>query len=312
MSGVDAFQAGAAWTDLSSRGRFVATGEDRERLIHAICSNVVEGLAPGRGTYAFFLNAQGRILSDSHIFVESDSILIDCEPEAGDSLREHIEAYIIMDDVSLEDIASTTRLLVVAGTRSREVVSSLLGTPPEDALAFVQAGDRRVFRVPVGTTDAYWILAGKRDAQVLPEAVTRHGAVQVDASDFDALRVASGVPRFGPDFGSRNIPQETQQFNAVSFDKGCYTGQEIVERVRSRGRVRRLLVGVELESPSIPDELTIQHKGRAVGKMTSPTAGSLASGKARGFAIVRREAAAPGTEVQVSGSRAWILDVSRT
>ena len=311
MSGSEALRLGAGWTDLSSQGRLIATGEDRERLIHAISSNTVEGLAPGHGAYAFFLNAQGKIQSDSHIFVDRDHVLINCEPEVSRSLEAHIESYIIMDDVVLENVTASTQLLAVSGPRSREVVSTLCGSPPDEALAFVRSGEIRVFRVPVGSTDSYWILAPRPNVQRVIEVIEARGAIAATEQDGEALRVANGVPRFGPDFGPGNIPHETQQLNAVSFTKGCYTGQEIVERVRSQGRVRRLLVGVELEGACPPEDLTVLHESRPVGTMTSPTPGSPLERRARGFAIVRRDASAPGTTVRVGRLEGRVLDVSR-
>ena len=311
MSGGDALRLGAAWRDLSSRGRLAAAGEDRARLLHAITSNDIEGLAPGRGTYAFFLNAQGRIESDSRVFVDRDHLLIDCEPEASSSLRAHVERYIIMDDVELVDVSASTGLLAVAGPQSREAVSALCNPPPTDALAFRESGGARIVRVPVGVVDGYWILAPSAGMEAIIAELEGRGTVPASDKDFEELRVFMGIPRFGRDFWTSNIPQETQQLNAVSFTKGCYTGQEIVERVRSRGRVRRLLVGVELESPLVPEDLAVYHNGKRVGALTSPVSGRLPHGRARGFAIVRREAAAAGTPVRVGGTGGRILDVSR-
>ncbi len=302
---------GAAWRDLSTRGRLRATGEDRARLLHAISSNIVEGLSPGQGTYAFFLDAQGHIQSDSRIFIDGDHILIDCESEAGAALKDHIEGYIIMDDVFLEDIAASNCLLAVLGPTSRQTVSSLFGKVPASELSFVHSGPVRVFRVPVGETDGYWIEAPRAELSRLTTELESGGAVAATDEDLEILRVSRLVPRFGRDFGPRNIPHETQQLNAVSFTKGCYTGQEIVERVRSQGRVRRLLVGIELESSSVPEDLTVYHDGKRVGTMTSPTPGAAPDGATRGFAIVRREAGDSGTQVRVGQSLGRVLDASR-
>lgn len=311
MSGGDALRLGAAWRDLSSRGRLAATGEDRARLLHAISSNDIEGLAPGRGAYAFFLNAQGRIQSDSHVFVDRDHLLIDCEAEASGPLRAHIERYIIMDDVELADVSASTGLLAVAGPQSRSAVSALCSPLPAETLAFERSGEIRVVRVPVGTVDGYWVLAPDTEIEEIIAHIESRKTVPVSDQDFEDLRVAMGIPRFGRDFWPSNIPHETQQLNAVSFTKGCYTGQEIVERVHSRGRVRRLLVGVELESPLVPADLTVYHNGKRVGALTSPVLGRLPDGHARGFAIVRRQAAAAGTPVRVGSTGGRILDVSR-
>lgn len=296
---------------MSSRGRLVATGEDRARLLHAISSNDVEGLPRGRGTYAFFLNAQGRIQSDSHLFVDCDHLLIDCEPEASGTLRSHIESYIIMDDVELEDVSASTQLVAVWGPHSRKVVSALCNPAPTEALAFESADDVRIFRIPVGSIDGYWVLAPKALSHQIVAEIEASGATQASDLEYELLRVSMGIPRFGPDFGPSNIPHETQQLNALSFEKGCYTGQEIVERVRSQGQVRRLLVGMELESADVPTDLDVYHDGRLVGRLTSPVPDGCPAGRVRGFAIVRRQAAAPGTTVRVGGFKGRVLDVSR-
>ncbi len=311
MEGYEALRRSAAWRDLSARGRLRATGADRARLLHAITSNVVEARAPGRGVYAFFLDAQGHIQADSHIFVAPDHILIDCEPESTSGLQEHIESYIIMDDVSIENITDETALLAVVGPMARRVAAALCDRLPEETLSFVEVGNLRVYRAPLAETDGYWIAAAASDKRMLVDTLEAQGAVSADEDAFEANRVQHRIPRFGVDFGPKNIPHETQQLHAVSFTKGCYTGQEIVERVRSRGQVKRLLVGIELESAAVPEVLTVRHNGKPVGALTSPTPGSPPDGRACGFAIVRSLAAAPGTAVQVGGTPGRTADVAR-
>lgn len=266
---------------------------------------------PGHGVYSFFLDAQGHIQADSHIFVAPDHILIDCEPDATSRLREHIENYIIMDDVSIDNITDETALLALAGPMARRVAAPLCERLPEETLSFVEVGNLRVYRAPLAGTDGYWIAAAASDKRMLADTLEARGAVAADEEACEAHRVRRGVPRFGVDFGPKNIPHETQQLHAVSFTKGCYTGQEIVERVRSRGQVRRQLVGVELESAAIPAVLTVWHNGKTVGTMTSPTPGSPPDGKACGFAIVRSLAAASGTAIQVGETAGRTVDVAR-
>lgn len=311
MRGYEALKRAAAWRDLSSRGRLKATGEDRVRLIHAIASNAVEGLAPGQGVYSFFLDAQGHIQADSNIFVDDDHLVIDSEPAAGRTLLDHIESYIIMDDVTLEDIGSSTALLAVAGPSSRDIAASLSRQLPDAPLAFVKAGLFTIYRAPVGETEGFRICAPLADRERLIDELESQGAVPAAEESWEALRVRQGIPRFGTDFGPRNIPHETQQLQAVSFTKGCYTGQEIVERVRSQGRVRRLLVGVELDSADLPDDLTVRFDGTEVGGLTSPTPGTPDEGTGHGFAIVKRLAATPGTVVRVGETTGTVTDVAR-
>ena len=311
MRGYDALRRAAAWRDLSSRGRLTATGADRARLIHAIASNAVEDLAPGLGVYSFFLDAQGHIQADSNIFVDDDHLVIDSEPAASRVLHEHIESYIIMDDVTLVDIGPSTALLAVAGPSSRDILSSLGSQLPDAPLAFVNAGSFTIYRAPIGAIEGFRICVPLADRDRLIAELESRGAVPAVEDSWEAVRVRQGIPRFGVDFGPRNIPHETQQLHAVSFTKGCYTGQEIVERVRSQGRVRRLLVGVELDSADVPDDLTVRFDGTEVGVLTSPTQGTPDDGKGRGFAIVKRLAATPGTVVQVGETTGTVTDVAR-
>src|SRR3974390_383490 len=105
--GYQALRESAARFDLSMRGRIRATGEDRKRLLHALTTNHVQDLAPGQGLYAFFLNAQGRVLADAVILCADDHLLISTEPESRLNVLEHIDRYIIADDVALEDATDT-------------------------------------------------------------------------------------------------------------------------------------------------------------------------------------------------------------
>ena len=312
MTASEAFRRGAAWSDLSWRGRLRATGEDRIRLLHAISSNDIEGLVPGRGAYAFFLNAQGKIQSDSHIFVDEDHVEIDCEPEATDALRQHIESYIIMDDVVLETVSAETTCLGVAGPVAAEVVRTIGLPTPEGELEFLRSGATCVRRALVAGRGGFWIEVPVPDGPELSQELLAAGAAHATAQECEATRVLMGIPRFGVDFGPRNIPHETQQLRAVSFTKGCYTGQEIVERVRSQGQVRRLLVGIELHSSAPPTEMTVRHQGSIVGEMTSATPGCGPAANARGFSIVRREAANPGTAVRVGDTPGVVIDIAST
>lgn len=310
VQGYQALHESAAQVDISSRGRIRATGEDRVRLLHAVAANALDNLAPGRGAYTFFLNAQGRIQADGHVFVAADHVLLDCEPACRGRLREHLESFIVMDDVTLEDVTEKTCAFAVAGPRAAAAAAALCGRAPRGDLEFLEADGVRAARVPLAGNDGFRLTAdsGKRGA--ILRVLERSGVAAASPEDFEIVRVESGVPRWGIDYGPENIPHETRQLHAVSFTKGCYTGQEIVERVRTQGRVNRLLVGLQLDAASTPENLEVRHEGRAVGKMTSAVF-SPRFRKTMGFAIVRRAAASPGTRVTVGGTPALVTDVSR-
>src|SRR5712671_6988633 len=113
--GYEALRSSAAWLDLSFRGKIIAAGDDRARLLHAMLTNHIQQFQPGEGCYAFFLNAQGRILSDVNVFCRTADFLLDVEPETRKSVYEHLDKYIIADDVTLEDVTDRTATIDLEG-----------------------------------------------------------------------------------------------------------------------------------------------------------------------------------------------------
>ncbi len=264
--GYTKLRTGAAWFDVSARGRIRVTGEDRARLLHAMASNDVLHLKPGEGCYTFFLSAQGRILADAILLCFEDHFLLDTEPERRALLYEHLDKYIIADDVALEDITDATREYACEGP---------LAEPPSPLApyAHVEDGGRTVFRASVTGQPGFRVVTN----EAMP--------VDADAEDVRTVRLENGVPRCGEDFSDRHLPHETQLLEAVHFNKGCYLGQEIVERVRSRGNVHRLLVRIAADRAVEPGT-KITAGGSEAGEVTS-TAFSPAQGRHAGLAYVR-------------------------
>jgi aminomethyltransferase len=303
MAGYTALHESAAWLDVSQRGRIRASGEDSLRLLHAIASNAVEGLQPGQGVYAFFLNAQGRIQADSRIFVSEDHALIDCEPQVRQTLFDHINSYIIMDDVQLEDVSDATAAIALEGPRAGEIALQALGEvlPASEPHAHRESGGIRVLRAAITGQPGLWLLCPAARKASLLEQLEAAGAVAASEQDFEVARVENRRPRFGEDYSDSNIPHETGLLRAVSFSKGCYLGQEIVERVRARGQVNKLLASLEFDTRQPPRAGTpVDHAGKEAGRLTSPVF-SPRLGKVVAFAILRREAAAEGAQVAANG-----------
>ncbi len=301
-NGYEALRQSAAWLDVSSRGRIRATGEDRVGLLHAMCSNDIESLRPGEGSYGFFLNAQGQIQTDSRIYVSEDHVLLDCEPERGPRLLRHLEKFIIMDDVTLEDPAPRSTMIALEGPRADSIASEVVGgkLPGPAPHSHNSCGGVRMFRSSLSGQPGLWILVEPAQKAGLIRSLEAAGAAVATEEDYRVVRVENQVPRCGSDFDN-HLPHETQQLHALSFTKGCYLGQEIVERVRSRGQVNRLLVGLELAGDEAPLEGSpVIVEDKEVGWLTSP-AFSPRLGCVAGFAVLRREAASPGTGVRVDG-----------
>src|SRR5580765_757595 len=125
--GYTSLREAAACLDLSGRGKIRAIGEDRARLLHAMTTNQVETLKPGEGCYAFFLSAQGRILADANLLCFEDHFLIDTEPETRTKVYEHLDRYIIVDDVTLDDQTDRIATISIEGPQAAAALATLTG-----------------------------------------------------------------------------------------------------------------------------------------------------------------------------------------
>lgn len=306
----------AAWIDLSKRGRLRISGEDRARLVNAMTTNQVQGLQPGRGCYLFFLNAQGRILGDANVFCFADHLLLDTEPEIRQKLLEHLDRYIIADDVTVEDVTATTTAIALEGPQAEAALSALdpeLELPSEPN-SLVRRGARTIARVSSTGSGGFCIFApADEKANLLTELVAA-GIPEATPDDARTVRIENGHPRYGDEITERYLVQETGQLQAVNFNKGCYLGQEIVERVRSRAQIHRVLQRIEIDSPDVPApgaKLTagltsgITPGDADAGEIVS-AAYSPAFGKVAAMAYVRIQFAKPGTELSCDGAPARV------
>jgi folate-binding protein YgfZ len=310
-----ALHSGAAVLDLSTRGKIIARGEDRARLLHAMTTNHVQQLQPGEGCYAFFLNPQGRILGDVNLFCRPEDFLLDVEPETRELLYQHLDKFIIADDVTLEDATGQMATLDLEGPEA-PAVAGRMGIPqPEKPWSFTTWNEILIARVSFTGAPGLRFFVPAQAKQKLIEDFQNAGAVPAGPpganDDAHVVRVEHFKPRYGEDFSQATLSQETQQMHALHFTKGCYIGQEIVERVRSRGLVHRLLVGVEIEGSEVPEPDTrLFHGDENIGKMTS-AAFSPALGKVVGMAYVKREIAEPGTVLTINGRAAEVRALHR-
>ena len=285
--GYEALRHGAAWLDLSARGRIVARGRDRARLLHAITSNEVKKMTPGTGCYAFLLNPQGRIQADLCLFCHADHFLIDTEPELREKVRLHIKRYIIADQVELEDVTASTAAIGLEGPGAASILAKVGAPVPVDGYAHVAWADATVAAVTVTDQAGVRIFCPAEQATGLVHRLETAGAVAASAEDARLVRIENGRPRYGEDIRETSLPQETQQMHAVSFNKGCYLGQEIVERIRAQGRVNKKLMRVVLEGGEVPAPGTKTTVDGAEAEVTSAVI-SPSSGQVVALAYVRQ------------------------
>lgn len=302
MVGYEALRRRAAWIDLSGRGKIRVIGEDRARLLHAMSTNNIKDLAVGDGVYAFFLTAQGRILGDAYIYSFEESLFLDTEPETGEKLGQHLDKYIIADDVTLEDETPQWAGVGLEGPNFREPAMALGISVPPKKFSVVQWGAGFVANVASTGPEGIRIFGPADQKDSLLQRLTAAGIPSATPEEARLVRLENGLPRYGEDISERYLVHETQQFHAVHANKGCYLGQEIVERVRSRGQVHRLLTPVRIRTstpPAAGTKLTVG--GNNVAEITSAVY-SPASGEVVALAYVRTEAGQARPEMIVSGS----------
>lgn len=298
-----ALHESAAWIDLSSRGKIRITGEDRARLLHALTTQEVQKMQPGEGAYTFFLNAQGRILGDANLFCFEDHFLLDTEPETRQKLFEHIDRYIIADDATLEDVTDTLFGIGVEGPQAEAVLKAAGLTLPVQELATLQSEERVVARISSTGAPGYLILL---PSQAVKSFVNQMDLPQATADVARLVRLEHGRPRYGEEISERYLVQETAQLQAVSFNKGCYLGQEIVERVRSRAQIHRVLRPLQIASQESPAAGTKLTSGENAAGEIASAAFSPGLGKVVALAYIKVQFAEPGTELVVGASTAWV------
>ena len=305
-AGYDALMNSAGLVDLSSRGRIRITGEDRARLLHAMTTNHVQQMKAGDGLYAFFLNAQGRILADAYVLCFEDHFLLDTAPETRAAVYSHLDQYIIADDVTLEDITEQTFSFGIEGPKAVDIAGHCGMQAPHHRWAHVQAGELEAAGISATGSQGVRVYGPARHKDETAAAIEGAGAIAASPEDAETARIENFVPRYGCDITEHTLPQETQQTHALHFQKGCYLGQEIVERIRSRGHVNRLLMGFRIEAQAAvpPPGTKLMLEGKPSGEVTSSAATDEA---VFGLAYVRTPGARSGAMAEIEGHAAALF-----
>ncbi|CAN5668747.1 glycine cleavage T C-terminal barrel domain-containing protein [soil metagenome] len=294
----------AAIAPLADTGWLRITGDDRVRWLNGMVTNSIQELTPGQGNYSFILSAQGRIQGDAFIFVEPDAtdadasgaLLLETSAAQLPVLSTLLDRFIIMDDVELADISAARAGLLIAGPEAAALLESL-GLPCGDLAplrlktAQWKSNEVNILQAhsPLGPRFELWADPGT--IAELTEALQQAGAIRVTSPALEALRILEGTPRYNTDIRDRELPQETAQHRALHFSKGCYLGQEIVERIRSRGQVHRTFTGFRLEGAIPPAGTLLEVDGKQIGELTSVAVIPLPTGPIQlALGYVRREA----------------------
>ncbi|MGO9088074.1 MAG: YgfZ/GcvT domain-containing protein [Candidatus Sulfotelmatobacter sp.] len=317
-------RTGCGVYDLGFRAKISLTGSDRVRWLNGMVTNNIRDLAEGQGVYSFLLNPQGHILGDLYAYNRGESIMIDTDRSQVEKILATFEHYIIMDDVEVTNLSEQLTALGVAGPKSRTVLRAAgLEFPELQSAQFhtvqcdcdcgcltctIVRGDAPG-QSYAGESYEVWLAADQ--ARPLWNALAKAGATPVGSEALELQRIVVGIPRYGVDIRERDLPQETEQARALNFNKGCYVGQEIVERIHSRGAVHRKFTGFLAQGAGgiVPGAKILAGEKEA-GEITSVASLRLESGEETvALGYIRREAGVPGREVTIGSARATVIQL---
>jgi folate-binding protein YgfZ len=306
--------------DLGFRARISLKGGDRVRWMNGMVTNNIRDLAPGRGVYAFLLNPQGRILGDMVVYNEGETLTVETDRSQLEKILATFDHYIIMDDVEVTNISDAWTALGVMGPNSRAVLNAAGIVVPELQPLQTYAAQCKcdceclecmVVRSEDESLESYELWLAPKDILKTWQALIAAGATPMGSDALEMQRIVAGVPLYGIDIRERDLPQETEQVRALNFNKGCYVGQEIVERIRSRGNVHRKFTGFLVEGVAnvAPGDKVISGE-KEVGEITSVAVLQTPSGdRTAALGYIRREVGVPAREVTIRERKATVAQL---
>lgn len=296
---------GAAVVPACYRRLLAASGGDRVDFLQGMVTNDVRDLAPGAGVYAALLNQTGKVITDLRLYADADRLLLDVLAWRETALRENLERFLVADDVEIEPAAAQP-LLQLEGPLAAAVAGEALGsaalpaTPLAHAAAVFGGAALRVVRASEAAGDGILICGPAAIAAALFDACREAGAVPAGLAAIDRLRIEAGIAWPGIDMDEGTLIMETGRAAAISFDKGCYLGQEVVERIAARGHVNRQLAGLLLDGERLPERgAALLAAGRQVGYVTSAVRSPLLQ-RPIALAIVQCKHATQGERLEVA------------
>lgn len=296
--------------DASYRELLRITGEDRASFLHGMVTQDVKGLPVGTAAYTALITAKGAMVADARLLKRESDLLLDTEPGLGAKVREFLEKYLISEDAELHEATGEWGLLRLLGPRTAEVLAGALGTGAFEPLAAnasrtVSMAGAEVLLVgapafekhgvdvfvPRGALEAVW--------KALVQAGGAHGLKPLGFQALELLRVEAGVPRYGQDMVDTTIPLEANLTHAISYNKGCYIGQEVIARATFRGHMNRKLAGLLLGEVEAAPGTELRKGEKKVGWITSVVR-SPAQGQRVALGYVHRDHLDPGTELTLA------------
>ena len=234
---------------LGRRTMFTINGEDRAAFLHNFCTADITALAAGEITEAFVLNQKGKLLGHVYVIAGEHCLVVHSVPDQFEKLFEHLDKFVIRDDVAFVNQSDAYTHLFVLGPDSDERLAALIGMElPQHQSVIGSIGGVRERVSHIDLAGAGWLISEARENQeTVVNALIEAGIEECSRDALEVIRIESAVPLFGVDATEDHLPQELQRDEkAISFEKGCYLGQETVARIDSLGTRESTVCGLRI------------------------------------------------------------------
>jgi folate-binding protein YgfZ len=291
---LEAARGQAAVGPVEERGILRVTGKDAVRFLHRMSTQELLKLEPGQATACAFLDARGHLVSDALLLRREDDLFLVTAPAAVSGLLPHLRRFVLRDAVAFEELSERLRCVALLGPRAQG---------PDTAAGAFLAGRGVALPDARRGAPALDLLLEPPDADGLVDACVRAGWAALSAADLEALRIEAGVPRFGADLEPGRLAVEAALGDgAISYEKGCFLGQEVVLRATFRGQVQRGLVQLSLPEAAGPGA-PLRAGELLVGQVTS--AAETSQGRL-GLGYLKRAFWKPGERLSTDGGEAVV------
>jgi len=298
-----ALRKNAAVRDVSFFGKVKISGKDAQNFLHRMISNDVQSLQPGKGVWSLFLDIKGHVQGDFKLYRFQDFMIMILQRHALEKVVKGLDRYVISEQLKMIDVSDESGLFQIFGPNAAAVLQSKgVQSLPADELSFQAASingiETQIIRMGVG----YSILVPAASATELLNFLDLQ---PIGQRAFNIFRIETGLPVLGLDFDDTNLPQESRLDKAISFNKGCYLGQEVIARLDAQGHVNKILIGLESEAELKPHQ-KLYFGEKEVGRITSAAYSPLKKlNVALGY--VRREQAKDGISLQSEGDNTTVI-----
>lgn len=305
MSESDSVPSGFAAIEVD---RLVLSGADRVKFLHGFCTADIKRMQPGELREAFILNTKGKLVGHVQVLCAAESLELITWPGQASGLQQHLDRYLIREQVAFRTAADQPAIFL---TEKAGGLANFIPPLPPGRWAEVSLPGGPMQLGHGEFCGPGWLLLplpGDPPADLAP--LTRWlgeevGLASISPEALEWYRIAHRYPQFGVDADTETLPQELQRDQAaISFDKGCYLGQETVARIDALGHVNRLLVKLRLESGELPPlPATLTQGDQQVGKLTST---ATAESRVIGLGLIKRAAARPGVQLNSGPAQLWV------